>query len=65
MRIDMMEVLACPMCKSDLTLQITSRDGDEITAGTLTCGRCDEVYPVEDGVPNLLPAEYRASPAGQ
>ena len=65
MRKDMMEVLACPMCKSDLTLQITSQDGDEITSGTLTCNRCDEVYPVEDGVPNLLPAEYRTAPAGQ
>ena len=65
MRIDMMEVLACPMCKSDLTLQITSQDGDEITDGTLACTQCDEVYPIEDGVPNLLPAEYRAAPAGQ
>ena len=65
MRIDMMEVLACPMCKSDLTLQITSQDGDEITSGTLACNRCDEVYPVEGGVPNLLPAEYRSTPAGQ
>ena len=65
MRIDMMEVLACPMCKSALTLQITSQDGDEITAGTLTCTGCAEAYPVEDGVPNLLPAEYRAAPAGR
>ena len=65
MRIDMMEVLACPICKLDLTLNVTSEDGDEITAGTLTCGRCNEVYPVDDGVPNLLPAEYRGAPEGQ
>ena len=61
----MMDVLACPMCKAELTLKITSQDGDEITAGTLTCEQCAEVYRVEDGVPNLLPAEYRAAPAGQ
>ena len=65
MRKDMMEVLACPMCKSDLTLQITSQDGDDITSGSLTCEKCAEEYRVEDGVPNLLPAEYRSAPAGQ
>ena len=59
MRTDMMEVLACPVCKTGLTLQVTAQDGDEITAGTLTCQECPEKYPVEDGVPNLLPAEYR------
>ena len=61
MRTDMMEVLACPICKAGLALQITAQDGDEITAGTLTCQECPEKYPVEDGVPNLLPAEYRTT----
>ena len=61
MRTDMMEVLACPICKAGLTLQVTAQIGDEITAGTLTCEQCPEEYPVEDGVPNLLPAEYRAT----
>ena len=59
MRTDMMEVLACPMCKVGLTLQVSAQVGDEITGGMLTCDRCPEEYPVEDGVPNLLPAEYR------
>ena len=63
MRIDMMEVLACPMCKTGLILHVTSQEGEEITAGSLTCEHCPEVFPVEDGVPNLLPAEYRALPA--
>ena len=57
----MMEVLACPMCKTSLNLQITAKDGEEITAGTLTCDQCPEKYPVTDGVPNLLPAEYRVA----
>ena len=57
----MMEVLACPVCKVGLALQITAQEGDEITAGTLTCHKCPQEFPVEDGVPNLLPAEYRAS----
>ena len=61
MRLDMMEVLACPLCKSGLALHITSQTDEEVTAGTLTCEQCPEKYPVQDGVPNLLPAEYRAS----
>ena len=60
----MMEVLACPMCKTGLNLQITAQDGEEITAGTLTCDQCPEKYPVTDGVPNLLPAEYRVASSG-
>ena len=61
----MMEVLACPMCKTGLNLQITAQDGEEITAGTLNCQHCPEKYPVEDGVPNLLTAEYRLPSGGQ
>ena len=61
----MMEVLACPVCKVGLALQITAQEGDEITAGSLTCDRCPQKFPVEDGVPNLLPAEYRAESDGK
>ena len=65
MKTDMMEVLACPMCKTGLTLHIADQDGDEITAGTLTCQECGEAFPVEDGVPNLLPVEYRVETTGK
>ena len=65
MRTDMMEVLACPVCKTGLALQIYAQYGDEIAAGTLTCHKCPQEFPVEDGVPNLLPAEYRAESDGK
>ena len=54
-----MEILCCPMCKGDLALAATKRDAasKEILEGTLRCGHCKFDYPIEDGIPNLLPPE--------
>ena len=60
MRPDLMEILCCPVCKGDLTLDARDRKGEEIVAGELTCASCKIVYPIEDGIPNLLPPEDRA-----
>lgn len=46
---DLIEILACPMCKGDIEF-----DGDE-----LTCSECGRNYPIEDGIPNMLPDELR------
>lgn len=54
-----MEILACPVCKGELELRADVEDGDEVVAGTLRCGPCDEAYPIEDTIPNLLPPELR------
>ena len=59
MKRDLMDILACPMCKGELTLEVDSQDGDEIVAGSLRCAACDEQYPIEDGIPNLLPPDLR------
>ncbi len=56
---DLLEVLCCPLCKGDLTLEAKSKDGEEILTGTLTCPNCSVVYPIEDGIPNLLPPDER------
>ena len=32
-----------------------------IVSGGLTCASCDEVYPIEDSIPNLLPPHLRDS----
>ncbi len=52
------EILCCPVCKSDLDLKITKHDGDEILEGKLLCQKCKFSYPIEEGIPNLLPPEY-------
>jgi uncharacterized protein YbaR (Trm112 family) len=50
-------ILACPVCKGSLELEVVEESGEEIIAGSLRCPRCDFSYPVTDGIPNLLPPE--------
>jgi uncharacterized protein len=59
MRPDLMEILCCPMCRADLKLVSSKTEGTEIIAGTLTCTGCQIVYPIDDGIPNLLPPDER------
>ena len=59
MRKDLMDILACPMCKSELELTIDQEEGDEVVQGSLSCAKCNERYPIEDGIPNLLPPDLR------
>jgi uncharacterized protein YbaR (Trm112 family) len=62
---DLLDIICCPLDKHDLELAVDERDeDDEIIAGTLTCTECGEVYPIEEGIPNLLPPDMREeSPA--
>lgn len=57
MRRDLLDVVCCPTDRGDLTLAVTKEEGAEILAGTLTCAVCRHAYPIEDGIPNLLPPE--------
>ncbi len=59
MRKDMMDILACPVCKGPLTLNIEKDEGDEVIEGSLHCARCNETYPINDSIPNLLPPDLR------
>jgi uncharacterized protein YbaR (Trm112 family) len=59
MKPDLMEVLCCPLCHADLVLDAREKNGEEIVAGQLTCSKCATVYPIEDGIPNLLPPDER------
>ncbi|WP_330632585.1 methytransferase partner Trm112 [Halocatena halophila] len=63
MKESLMDILACPLDKEPLDLSATdteSNDDDtEVLAGELTCTECGTVYPIEDGIPNLLPPDMR------
>ena len=59
MRHDLMEILACPVCKGELTLTVEQEDDEEIIEGSLHCTACDETYPISEGIPNLLPPDLR------
>jgi uncharacterized protein YbaR (Trm112 family) len=60
MKKELMDILACPLCKGDLELRIEAEDAKgEVVSGSLYCGHCNERYPIEDGIPNLLPPNLR------
>lgn len=63
MKRDLMDILVCPLDKAALELEVDETDDDEILEGRLTCTECGEVYPIEDGIPNLLPPDMRESTA--
>ena len=54
----LMEILACPVCKHHpLELKVAKEDEREVLEGTITCVKCRIDYPIEDGIPNMLPPE--------
>ncbi len=57
MKKDLMDILACPVCKGDLELSIEEENETEVVTGTLYCSKCDVRYPIVDTIPNLLPPE--------
>ena len=59
MRKDMMEILVCPVDKGTLTLTVVKEDGNEVVEGSLHCASCNETYPIQDTIPNLLPPDLR------
>ena len=61
MKRDLMDILVCPMCKGELTLTVDKEEEGEIVEGALHCAACDETYPIEDSIPNLLPPALRSA----
>jgi len=63
MKESLMDILCCPLDKADLELTVEEREDGEILAGELVCTECSETYPIEDGIPNLLPPDMREESA--
>jgi uncharacterized protein YbaR (Trm112 family) len=59
MQQQLMEILVCPICKGELELKVEKEDAGEIVTGSITCSNCRERYPIEDGIPNMLPPDQR------
>jgi uncharacterized protein YbaR (Trm112 family) len=54
-----MEILVCPTCKGELQLTVYKEDDAEIVEGKLDCAACKVEYPIDDGIPNMLPPDLR------
>ncbi|AEA48129.1 methytransferase partner Trm112 [Archaeoglobus veneficus] len=59
MKRSLLDILACPICKGDLDLFVEKENEEEILQGKLICKQCNIEYPIEDGIPNMLPPELR------
>ena len=59
MRRQLMDILVCPECRSELSLSVTEERDDEIVSGSLKCQSCSETYLIEDAIPNMLPPSLR------
>ena len=57
MKKELMDILACPVCKGELELNVDEEDEKEVVTGTLYCAKCNVRYPIVDTIPNLLPPE--------
>jgi len=55
MKKDLLDILCCPTCKGELTLKIDKEEKGEVVQGKFTCKKCKVAYPIEDGIPDLLP----------
>jgi uncharacterized protein YbaR (Trm112 family) len=59
MKRGLLKILCCPVCKGPLVLEVESEEAGEIIKGTFYCATCSVYYPVDEGIPNLLPPELR------
>tara|TARA_Y100000294_G_C8554375_1_gene336599 strand:+ start:130 stop:309 length:180 start_codon:yes stop_codon:yes gene_type:complete len=46
---DLFDILACPICRADLRYSKDKKD--------LVCVKCGKKYPIQEGIPVLLPPE--------
>lgn len=61
MKLSLLPLLACPECKSSITLaQQPKREGDDVEEGTLSCTGCAATWPIHRGVPRFVPAGLEA-----
>ncbi|HQA80366.1 MAG TPA: methytransferase partner Trm112 [Methanoregulaceae archaeon] len=55
MRRSLLPILCCPVCKGDLVMTVYEEDDKEILRGNLHCPACQVHYPIDEGIPDLLP----------
>lgn len=64
MRLELLDILACPACKVALKLTDEEKSGDEIISGELICTDCKSKYPVIEAIPRFVEPDNYASSFG-
>lgn len=59
MRKELIDILCCPICKGDIIIDIEQENDKEILKGEFFCNNCNEHYPIDDGIPNMIPSGLR------
>lgn len=52
MRLKMMEIICCPLCKGELKLTIDNVN-ESIEDGKMVCAQCNNIYQIIDGIPRM------------
>jgi len=60
-----LNVLACPACKSSLTLTTDEKDEQEVITGLLLCTGCRSEYPIIRAIPRFVAADSYATSFGR
>ncbi len=58
MKKSLVEILACPECRSPLELSVfeqTAFKAEEIMSGAILCNQCPRAFPIIDGIPRFVP----------
>ncbi|MBS7657626.1 MAG: Trm112 family protein [Candidatus Bathyarchaeia archaeon] len=59
MKKSLMEILACPICKSHPLQLYVFEERKEVIEGLILCNACKRWYPIIDEIPHMLPDELR------
>ena len=65
MKHDLLNILACPVCKGELKLDVGEENEQEVVSGSLYCPKCDARYPIADTIYNLLTCCHQTSNVNQ
>jgi uncharacterized protein YbaR (Trm112 family) len=58
-KIDLMDIIVCPECYEKLFLTVIEQVENDIIEGSLHCSKCNQIYDINHGIPNLMPFDKR------
>ena len=59
MKKELMDIIACPVCKGALELQVVEEHGDDVITGSLQCPQCSQTYSINEAIPDLTPPNIK------